>query len=140
MIIETLKQAGQYEQAEHLINETRTRLLAKLTSLFTELRDHVRDVQREIAVILVSDRRQFAISVDMALAIENSLRRHRRNPSSGGDSAQRRCSPACQAAERKDLVLLIETDSLMTGVDVARAFRSGTRRSGRPLALSGRCP
>jgi hypothetical protein len=129
VIIEKLKQDGQYEQAEHLVNKTRRGLLAKLISLFIELRNHVRDFQREIAVILVSDRRQFAISVDMALAIEKFSRNHRGNPTAGGNSPQWRCSPVGQPAKTKDV---IETDSLMTGVDVAAL--SGAD----PIAAAGR--
>lgn len=118
--IEKLKQAGHYEQAEHLINETRTDLLAKLISLFTELRDLVRDVQGETAVILVSDRRQFAISVDMALAIEKfspgSIEEIPRLVPIHHNGVARRLA---KRAKSKDVVLLIETDSLMAGVDVA---------------------
>lgn len=118
--IEKLKARAQYGEADQLVSETRDGLLANLIKLFSELKDLVREAERETAVILADGHRSFAISVDVARSIEkfppgdieeiSSLARVSHN------GVVRRLA---KRAKSRDVVLIIETDSLMAGVDVA---------------------
>lgn len=118
--VEQLKASQQYDKAEVLIGQTRDGLLSKLVKLFGELRELVRDTERETAVILASENRMFAISVDLAHSIEKFPQGNIEEISSlvriSHNGVVRRLATR---AKSKDVVLLIETDSLMAGCDLA---------------------
>ena len=117
--VEKLKASQDYDQADRLIGQTRDGLLAKLINLFAELRDLVRDTERETAVILGGENRLFAISVDLARYIEKfppgNIEEISSLVSSSHNSVVRRLA---KRAKSKDVVLIIETDSLMAGCDL----------------------
>lgn len=62
--------AGKPEQAGQLIEETRGSVLRLMIQLFAELKNLVREVRRETAVVLAVSGRTFAVSVDAAVSIE----------------------------------------------------------------------
>jgi len=68
--IAKLEAEGQIDQAHALIEETRTGTLARLVTLFGELRSLARESSREIALIVEDDGKSFAISADSALSVE----------------------------------------------------------------------
>ena len=117
--VEELKARQKHDEADRMICRTRDGLLVKLIQLFTELRDLVREAKRETAVILAGDNRLFAISVDLALSVERlppgSIEEVSTLVSLGQNSVVRRLAKRAKAQE---VVLLIETDSLMAGCDV----------------------
>lgn len=118
--VEKRKAGQRYDEAARLIAETREGLLAQLVKLFGEFRDLVRDAERETAVILEGENRLFAISVDMAHCIEKFPSGHIEEisplvPISHNGVVRR----LARRAKSKDVVLLIETDSLMAGCDLS---------------------
>ena len=65
-----LEAEGQTDRAHALIEETRTGVLARLVTLFAELRSLARESRREIALIVEDEGKRFAISADSALSVE----------------------------------------------------------------------
>jgi chemotaxis signal transduction protein len=59
-----------WEGAMGLIGRTRSGVLAKMIALFDNLQKLIRESQQEIAVVLQTDNRTFAVSVDEAVAVE----------------------------------------------------------------------
>ena len=117
--VEKLKASQEFDKADQLIGQTRDGLLAKLIHLFAELRDLVRDTERETAVILAGEDRLFAISVDSALSIEKfppeNIEEISTLVSVTHNSVVRRLA---KRAKSKDVVLIIETSSLMAGCEM----------------------
>jgi len=68
--VEELVAAGRCEQAAQVIADTRATTLSLMIGLFAELKNLVRETQRETAVILTVSGRTFAISVDSAISVE----------------------------------------------------------------------
>jgi len=68
--VERCKANGEFDQAERLVDQTRNGVLAAMIKLFAELRDLVRNQQREIAVVLSHNDRLFAVTVEQAQSIE----------------------------------------------------------------------
>jgi purine-binding chemotaxis protein CheW len=124
--VEKLKASQAFDKAEQLIGQTRDGLLAKLVKLFAELQDLVRDTERETAVVLASENRLFAISVDVAHSIEKFPAGNIEEVSSlvpiAHNGVARRLA---RRAKSKDVILLIETDSLMAGCNMAALPPSG---------------
>jgi len=116
--VEKRKAAGQYDQAEALIASTREGLLAQLVRLFAELRDLVGKTAVEMAVVLASRDRWFAVSVDLALAIEKfppgNIEEVPPQLAVARNSVVRRLA---RRAKSKEVVLLIETDVLLAATD-----------------------
>ncbi len=117
--IEKLKAGQEFDKAEQLTSQTRDGLLAMLVKLFAELKDVVRYAKRETAVILASSNRLFAISVDVAQSIERFPAGNIEEisplvPISHNGVVRR----LARKSKSKDVVLLIETDSLMAGCDL----------------------
>jgi chemotaxis signal transduction protein len=118
--IEKLKAGQEFDKAEQLISQTRDGLLAQLVKLFTELKDLVRHAERETAVVLASSNRLFAISVDVAQSIERFPAGNIEEisplvPISHNGVVRR----LARKSKSKDVILLIETDSLMAGCDLS---------------------
>ncbi len=113
-MVEELKAKHEHDQADHLISQARSGVLSKLIRLFTELRDLVRQTERETAVVLSGQGRMFAISVDLALSVEKfspeSIEEVSPLVSLDHNSVVRRLA---RRAKDNEVVLLIETDSLM---------------------------
>ena len=65
-----LQSQGNWEGAMGLIGRTRSGVLAKMITLFANLQELIRQSQQEIAVVLQTDNRTFAVSVDEAIAVE----------------------------------------------------------------------
>lgn len=65
-----LQSQGNWEGAGELIEMTRSRVLGKMIALFAKLQELVRESQQEIAVVLQTDTRTVAVSVDEAVAVE----------------------------------------------------------------------
>jgi chemotaxis signal transduction protein len=68
--VETMLAGGQYEKAARLIESTRTHVLSVMIELFAALKDLLREIQREIAVILTVSGKTFGILVDSAVSVE----------------------------------------------------------------------
>jgi purine-binding chemotaxis protein CheW len=62
--------AGQKEKARQEIQEARTGTLRQMIALFQEMKDLVRESRREMALVINSTQKTFAIAVDQALAVE----------------------------------------------------------------------
>jgi chemotaxis signal transduction protein len=118
--VEQLKASQEHDKAEALIGQARDGLLAKLVKLFGELQDLVRDTERETAIILATKSRMFAISVDLAQSIEKFPPENIEEVSPlvpiRHNGVVRRLA---RRAKSKEIVLIIETDSLMADCDLA---------------------
>jgi purine-binding chemotaxis protein CheW len=66
----TLTQEGRHGEALELIAVHHGSTLALMVNLFEELQVLVRERQREVAVVLMTGKREFAVSVDAAVSVE----------------------------------------------------------------------
>lgn len=116
--VENLKTKGANEAAEQLIRETREGALAKMLTLFADLRELVRHAGRETAVILQNGK-MFAISIDLAESIEKlqpgSIEEVPAAVPIAGNSVVKRFG---KRAKNGAVVLIIETDRLMTNGEI----------------------
>ena len=141
--IEKLRVGEAWDNAGQLIAQTREGLLSSLVRLFGELRDLARKAERETAVILTGENRSFAVTVDVARSIEKFPADHIEEVSSvvrvSHDGVIGRLA---KRAKGKEVVLIIETDRLLAGVDLAklpspepdfRADRAGQQSAGVPV-------
>jgi purine-binding chemotaxis protein CheW len=65
-----LQQAGKHEEALELIEERRNGELARLVTLFDNLKNHLREEQKEVIVLLNTEDDRFAITTDQVEAVE----------------------------------------------------------------------
>jgi purine-binding chemotaxis protein CheW len=117
--VEQLKASGDYASAEALVTRLRDGALSKLIRLFGDLRNLVRESERETAVILTHGSKLFAASVDAALSIEKFAAGSIEEVSSLVPIADhgiiRRLG---KRAKSNEVVLIIETDQLMTSSEL----------------------
>ena len=65
-----LQSQENWEGARELIEITRSGVLTKMIELFANLQELIRESRQEIAVVLETDHRTLAVSVDEAVAVE----------------------------------------------------------------------
>lgn len=111
--VERLKAEQQYTAAGSLIAGTRDGVLASMLSLFSALRELVREEQRELAVVLSHEGRLFAATVDAAQSIEKFPPGNIEALATDqcGDGLVRRHARTAKG----NVILLIETGSLLAG-------------------------
>jgi purine-binding chemotaxis protein CheW len=117
--VQNLVAQGLHEQAQALIEETRTSTLARLVELFAELRSLIGESSREIALIVEDSGKRFAISADSALSVEKLTAGSIAALQNGvgvtpGGVVQR----FGKRAKGGELILILESDRLRDGVEV----------------------
>lgn len=109
-----------HAEAEQLVAQTRDGALSKMLKLFAELKDLVRDRSRGVGIILLHDGKPFAVLVDVALSIEKLLPGAIEEVAElvrvKNDGVVRRLA---KRAKTQDIVLLLETDRLLAGFELA---------------------
>jgi chemotaxis signal transduction protein len=117
--VENLKAKGAPEEAQQLVQKTREGALAKMLQLFADLRSLAREAGREIAVVLQNDSKLFAISIDSAESIEKlqpgSIEEMAAAIHIADHGVVKRLGKRAKSGE---VVLLIETDRLMSAGDI----------------------
>ncbi|MBZ5594182.1 MAG: chemotaxis protein CheW [Acidobacteriia bacterium] len=112
---------GRVDQAHELIALTRSGSLARLASLFAELRSLVREGNREIALVVEAAGRNFAVSVDAALSVEKlsagSVEELQHGAGVKQDGIVRRFGKRAKGGE---VILIIETAHLMNGDEISQ--------------------
>jgi chemotaxis signal transduction protein len=111
---------GQADQAQTLIEETRSGVLARLVALFAELRSLMSESKREIALIVEDAGKSFAISADSALSVEKLATGSIETLQSGvgvvhGGVVQR----FGKRTKTGEIILILESDRLRDGVEFA---------------------
>jgi chemotaxis signal transduction protein len=108
--------SGEYERASRLIETARQNTLSAMIKLFASLRDLASEVQRDIAVVLTTSGRTFAVSIDAAVSVEKL------SPGSIGPlpalAAAGHNGVVCRAGKKmkdEQLLLIIEADRVIPG-------------------------
>ena len=82
--VQELVAGGEHEQATRLIESTRQNVLSTMIRLFASLKEGVSEVQRDIAVVLTTAGKTFAVSVDAVISVEKlSPGKHRASTCAG---------------------------------------------------------
>ena len=68
--MESLLKEGKQDSAQKIVDECRDGDLSEMIKLFEEVRKHLRDDNREIAVVLEGESKNFAIAVDSVESVE----------------------------------------------------------------------
>jgi hypothetical protein len=68
--VQELVAGGEHEQATRLIESTRQNVLSTMIRLFASLKEGVSEVQRDIAVVLTTAGKTFAVSIDAVISVE----------------------------------------------------------------------
>lgn len=118
--VQKLMKQGLADRAQALIEETRTGILARLVTLFTELRLLTSESRREIALIVEDAGKSFAISADSALSVEKLAASSIEALESGvgvvhGGVVQR----FGKRVKTGEIILILESDRLRDGVELA---------------------
>lgn len=110
---------GKPDRAQELIDSTRSGSLARLLERFAELRLLVHEANREIALILETGGKSFAVSVDAALSVEKLSAGSVENLQPGAgvqeDGIVRRFG---RRTKNGEVILIIETAHLMNGDEI----------------------
>lgn len=106
-----LQSRGDWEEAVGLIGRTRSSVLATMISLFGNLQELIRESQQEIAVVLETDNRTFAVSVDEAVSVEKFDRENLGPlPVTTDDGVVAQCG---NRGKTQPLVLMVATERLL---------------------------
>jgi len=122
---EVTRLAGQdaHAAAQELVERTRHGALSKMLKLFAEIKDLVRDRSRGVGIILKHGGKSFAIQVDLALSIEKlppgAIEDVAEMARVNNDGVVQRLA---KRAKTQDIVLLLETDRLLAGFELAADF------------------
>ena len=125
--VQKLTAQGLHDRAQELIETTKSGTLAGLLAHFAELKSLLRGTSREIALILESAGKSFAISVDAALSVEK-LAAGSIEPLQGGSGVQQN-AVVQRFGKRKggEVILILETDHLMDGDEIGEALLQPVR-------------
>ena len=120
--VQVLVENGKQAQARELIASVRSVELAALNQLFEQLPAMIRASTREVAVLLKTDGKEFAVSVDEVVAVETLSRVDVRHEVLESFGMSNMASGIAKRADDK-LVLLLNIEALTEGVFAAAADR-----------------
>ncbi len=113
--VESLKNAGLYQDARRLMERKAQSTLAGLVELFTKLKGDIELAMRELAAVLIGSHGRFALTVDSAIAVEKfragCIQRLPGAATSAPAGAVRRIGTTGESGS----ILLIEIDELVAG-------------------------
>jgi purine-binding chemotaxis protein CheW len=113
----SLRDAGKQEEALELIERRRNGELARLVSLFDNLKRHIREEQKEVVVLLESGEDRFAITVDKVEAVEAVRESDERTLANFQQKRNGfvRYSKVAKRAKTDDIVYLVQPEWIATG-------------------------
>ncbi len=118
-----LVQSGDLEAARRVIAQAKAREFTVLKQLFAQLQNMIKTSMREVAVLLEEDGKEFAISVDEVVSVENLLQvddEHAVLDSPGMGGLARGIAKRAN----DDLVLLLRIGSLAAGLETNTALEA----------------
>ena len=110
--IRGLVDAGEYQKAVQLIQSTRQQVLSTMIKLFADLKNLVREVHREIAVVVTVSSKTFAVSVDSAESVEKLVAGSVTMLPAAAISSEESTVQRSGRTRDDQLVLIIETDRI----------------------------
>jgi purine-binding chemotaxis protein CheW len=128
--VQKLTAVQDYEKASQLVDRARGGVLAELLKLFADLRNLIRESQREIAVILNVGGKTFSISIDAALSIEKFGAGSVEELPPGASVNQAGAVRRVAKTKTGQVVLILETDLLVKGDEISEGALAGV--SGKP--------
>lgn len=118
--VEKLMAQGLPEKAQQMIDATRTGSLGHLLRIFAELRSIIRESNREIALVVHAEARNFAVAVDSAQSVEKMQAGSIEKLQSGLDIAHNGVVQRFgKRAKGGEVILILESDRMMDGVEIA---------------------
>jgi purine-binding chemotaxis protein CheW len=118
--VEKLMAQGVPDKAQEMIDGTRTGSLGHLLKLFAELRSIIREGNREIALVVNAEGKNFAVSVDSAQSVEKMQAGSIEKLQAGLDIAHNGVVQRFgKRAKGGEVILILESDRLMDGVEIA---------------------
>ncbi len=132
--VEKLVAQKLHDRAHQMIDAARTGALGQLLRLFADLRTIIREGNREIALVVNAGGKNFAISVDSAQSVEKMQAGSIEKLQAGLDIAHNGVVQRFgKRAKGGEVILILESDRLMDGIDIAENGMPAAQAESIPL-------